>query len=52
MAQTATVQDLVTNDAFCAKLGIKAGASASTRRRVINELVEEALEKIRENLIF
>lgn len=52
VAQTSTVQDLVTNDAFCAKLGIKAGASASTRRRVISELVEEALEKIRENLIF
>lgn len=52
VAQTATVQDLVGNDAFCAKLGIKPGASASTRRRVIGERVESALEKIRENLIF
>lgn len=52
VAQTATVQDLVQSDAFCAKLGIKPGASASTRRRVISERVEEALEKIRENLIF
>lgn len=52
VAQTATVQDLVQNDRFCAKLGIKPGASASTRRRAIGELVEEALEKIRKNLVF
>lgn len=52
VAQSATVQDLVTNDAVCARLGIRSGASASTRRRVIGELVEGALEKIRENLIF
>jgi DNA-directed RNA polymerase specialized sigma24 family protein len=52
VAQTATVQDLIQNDRFCAKLGIKPGASASTRRRAIAERVEEALEKIRENLVF
>ena len=52
VAQTATVQDLIQNDRLCAKLGIKPGASASTRRRVIAEMVEEALEKIRENLVF
>lgn len=52
VAQTATVQDLIQNDRLCAKLGIKPGASASTRRRVIAEIVEEALEKIRENLVF
>ena len=52
VAQTATVQDLVQNDKFCATLGLKAGASASTRRRTIGEMVEEALEKIRENLVF
>lgn len=52
VAQTATVQDLVKNDRFCNKLGIKPGASASTRRRAIAEIVEEALEKIRENLVF
>lgn len=52
VAQTATVQDLIQNDRFCAKLGIKPGASTSTRRRVIAEMVEEALEKIRENLVF
>jgi DNA-directed RNA polymerase specialized sigma24 family protein len=52
VAQTATVQDLIQNDRVCAKLGIKPGASASTRRRVIAEMVEKALEKIRENLVF
>ena len=52
VAQTATVQDLIQNDRFCDKLGIKPGASASTRRRVIAEHVEQALEKIRENLVF
>jgi hypothetical protein len=52
VAQTATIQDLIQNDRFCDKLGIKPGASGSTRRRVIGELVEQALGKIRENLIF
>ena len=52
VAQTATVQDLIQNDGFCAKLGIKPGASGSPRRRAITEMVEEALEKIRENLVF
>lgn len=51
VAQSATVQDLIQNDKVCAKLGIKTGASLSTRRRAISELVESALEKIRENLI-
>lgn len=52
VAQTATVQDLIQDDAACAKLGIKPGVSTSTRRRVISQMVEEALEKIRENLVF
>lgn len=52
VAQTATVQDLIQNDRICAKLGIKQGASLSTRRRVIAEMVEQALGKIRENLVF
>jgi DNA-directed RNA polymerase specialized sigma24 family protein len=52
VAQTATVQDLIQDDKTCAKLGIKPGVSTSTRRRVIAEMVEEALEKIRENLVF
>jgi len=52
VAQTETVQSLVVNDRICAKLGIKDGASMSTRRRVIAEMVEEALDKIRENLVF
>lgn len=49
--QSATIQDLIGNDAFCAELGIKPNVSGSTRRRAIAEMVEEALEKIRENLI-
>ncbi len=49
--QSATIQDLISDDAFCAKLGIKPNVSGSTRRRAITEQVEEALEKIRENLI-
>ncbi len=49
--QSATIQDLIGDDAFCAKLGIKPNVSGSTRRRAIAEQVEEALEKIRENLI-
>ncbi|TAE76408.1 MAG: hypothetical protein EAZ84_07630 [Verrucomicrobia bacterium] len=52
VAQTATVQDLVRDADFCTALGIKKGASSSTRRRVIGEMVEDALEKIRENLLF
>lgn len=52
VAQTATVQDLIQNDRFCSELGIKPGASGSTRRRAITEMVEDALEKIRENLVF
>lgn len=52
VAQSATVQDLIQDDKICAKLGIKPGVSTSTRRRVIAEMVEEALEKIRENLVF
>jgi hypothetical protein len=52
VAQSATVQDLVRSDKACAQLGIKAGASDSTRRRAISEMVERALEKIRENLVF
>jgi hypothetical protein len=52
VAQTATVQDLIQDDRLCAKLGIKAKASASTRRRAIAEMIEEALKKIRENLVF
>jgi DNA-directed RNA polymerase specialized sigma24 family protein len=51
VTQSATMQDLIGDDAFCAKMGIKKGVSGSTRRRVLAELVEDALEKIRENLI-
>ena len=50
--QTATIQDLIADDVFCAKVGIKPGVSGSTRRRVLAEFVEQALEKIRENMKF
>lgn len=50
VSQSETIQDLVQDDAFCVALGAKPGSSASTRRRLINERVEEALEKIRNNL--
>lgn len=49
--QSATIQDLIGDDDFCAKCGIKANVSGSTRRRVLSELVEVALEKLRKNLI-
>lgn len=51
VTQSATIQDLIGDDAFCAKFEIKAGVSGSTRRRVLSELVEAALEKLRNNLI-
>jgi tetratricopeptide (TPR) repeat protein len=51
VTQSATIQDLIGDAAFCAKFGIKAGVSLSTRRRVLSELVEAALEKLRKNLI-
>lgn len=51
VTQSATIQDLIGDDAFCAKFGIKEGVSGSTRRRVLSELVETALEKLRNNLI-
>ncbi len=50
--QTATIQDLIADEHFCAKMGMKPGISGSTRRRILAELVEEALEKIRENMEF
>ena len=50
--QSATIQDLIMDDDFCDKLGMKSGISGSTRRRVLAEMVEEALEKIRENMEF
>lgn len=51
VAQSATVQDLVEDDEFCASLDIKPGASPSTRRRAINARLEAALEKLRECLM-
>lgn len=52
VTQTSTVQDLIADDTFCAKMGIKPGVSNSTRRRLLAEIIEQALEKIRENMNF
>ncbi|MGJ8633048.1 MAG: hypothetical protein ACSHX7_03945 [Luteolibacter sp.] len=50
--QSATIQDLIQDEEFCQKMGMKPGISGSTRRRVLAETVQEALEKIRENMEF
>ncbi|MEP2777100.1 MAG: hypothetical protein ABJQ29_12975 [Luteolibacter sp.] len=50
--QSATIQDLIGDDDFCNSYSIKPGVSGSTRRRVLTEIVEGALQKIRENLLF
>ena len=52
VTQTSTVQDLIADDTFCAKMGLKPGVSNSTRRRLLAEIIEQALEKIRENMNF
>lgn len=51
VAQTVTIQDLVDDENHCASLGLKPGASASTRRRAVNAVIETALEKLRECLL-
>lgn len=51
VAQSATVQDLIADAAFCKHHGIRAKASASTKRRELQELIETALGKIRKILI-
>ena len=51
VAQTVTIQDLVDDERYCASLGVKPGASASTRRRAVNAMIESALEKLRECLL-
>lgn len=50
VAQSHTIQDLIKDDEFCVRAGIRASASGSTRRRALAEQVETALEKIREHL--
>jgi hypothetical protein len=50
--QTATIQDLIADDSFCARMGMKPGVSGSTRRRILADLVGQALDKIRENMKF
>lgn len=51
VSQSATIQDLIADDRLCTGLGIKSGVSGSTRRRVLSELVEQALEKIRKSML-
>lgn len=51
VSQSATIQDLIGDDAFCSRFGIKPNVSGSTRRRMLSERLETALEKIRKNLI-
>lgn len=50
VAQSHTIQDLIKDNEFCVRAGIKASASGSTRRRMLASQVEAALEKIREHL--
>jgi DNA-directed RNA polymerase specialized sigma24 family protein len=50
VAQSHTIQDLIKDNDFCVRAGIKASASGSTRRRVLAAQVEAALEKIKEHL--
>jgi len=52
VAQASTIQDLIEERDFCARHGLKPSASNSTRRRVLNERIEGALEKIRESLVY
>ena len=52
VAQSATIQDLIERSDFCSRYGVKSNASASTRRRVLNERIQEALEKIRESFVY
>ncbi|MCU0795365.1 MAG: hypothetical protein MUF31_05450 [Akkermansiaceae bacterium] len=51
VAQSATVQDLIADAAFCKRHGIRSSASASTKRRELQEQVDTALGKIRKILI-
>ncbi|GAA5481682.1 hypothetical protein [Haloferula sargassicola] len=49
VAQTAPVQELIADAGFCARHGLRAGASPSTKRRELLIKAEEALTKIRKN---
>lgn len=52
VAQSATIQDLIEESDFCARYGLKASASTSTRRRILNERIQIALEKIRKSFVY
>ena len=51
VAQAATIQDLIADAAFCKRHGIRSGASASTKRRELQDQVDTALGKIRKILL-
>ena len=51
VAQSASIQELIEEQDFCHRYGLKRSASASTRRRVLNERIQAALEKIRKTLV-
>lgn len=51
VSQSSTIQDLIQDEDFCARYELRAKASASTKRRMINKVVETALEKIRKSLL-
>ncbi len=51
VAQSATIQELIEERGFCRRYGLKPSASASTRRRVLNDRIQGALAKIRKSLV-
>lgn len=51
VAQSATIQDLIADEAFCKRHGIRSKASSSTKRRELQEKSETALGKIRKMLL-
>jgi len=52
VGQSVTIGELIEDPSFCRRFGIKTKASSSTKRRILNELIQVALEKIRKNLAF
>ena len=51
VAQSSTIGTLIESSEFCKRYGLKPSSSASTRRRVLNERIQAALEKIRKALV-
>lgn len=51
VAQSATIQDLIEDPKVCSSFDLDPKSSPSTRRRRLNEAIEEALQKIRKVLL-